>query len=69
MKNMKELTATELLKQINDCKLEHDVLKGEIIEHTKEVDDLEVVINNKLKVFLELENKYITLIEEMNSRE
>lgn len=69
-------TPTELLKMINDSKVEHDRLKQEIIDQTIELDNLEAVLNDKIAVLNEkiqiltdVEKKYILLIEELNNRE
>ena len=69
-------TPTELLKMINDSKVEHDRLKQEIIDQTIELDNLEailnekiVIVNEKIQIMTDVEKKYILLIEELNNRE
>ena len=68
MENLDQYTPTELLKMINDINKIHDRIKAEIIGHTIDVDNLEIVINNKLSLLEELEKKYIELIEEIDKR-
>ena len=69
MENLLSYSPTELLKLINDSKLEHDKLKQEIIDYTYEVDELEKIINQKLDNLVVIEKTYIELIEELNNRE
>lgn len=68
MENLSGYTATELLKIINETKFKHDSLKQEIINHTIEIDELEMKINSKLNILTELEKNYIELIEEISKR-
>lgn len=68
MEDLTKYTPTELLKQINDAQFDHEKLKQEIIELTYEIDKIEVEINSRLVVLTETENKYISLIEELNNR-
>lgn len=68
MENITKYTPTELLKLINDTKVEHDKIKQEIMDDTYLVDELEKRINEKLTVLAEVEKKYVTLIEELNRR-
>lgn len=68
MENITKYTPTELLKLINDTKAEHDKLKQEIVDDTYLVDELEKKINKNLAVLSEVENRYVTLIEELNKR-
>jgi phage host-nuclease inhibitor protein Gam len=60
-------TETEMLKEINDLKLVHERLKTEIIEHSKEIDELAEKVNNKLAKLEEEENKYVKLVTEYNN--
>ena len=69
MESFSKNTPTELLKMINDSKTSHDSLKEEIIQDTKEIDRLTLLINEKLKKLEGLEKLYVTLIEEMNNRQ
>ena len=69
MENLSGYTATELLKMINDSKAVHENLKGEIINLTYEVDELEIKINAKIDKLTESEKEYVELIEELNNRE
>jgi len=68
MEDLTQYTPTQLLKMVNDTNTKHEQLKAEVITHTFEIDGLEVLINNKLKLIAELEKNYIDLIEEMNNR-
>ena len=68
MEDLKKYTPTELLKILNDTKLEHEIIKSKIVEFTNEVDILEEKINLELILLSETEKKYIELIEEINSR-
>jgi uncharacterized coiled-coil DUF342 family protein len=68
MENLKENTPTQLLKLINETKDNHDRLKQEIIDDTFKMDELEKTINEKINKLDELEKRYVTLIEELNSR-
>jgi hypothetical protein len=68
MENLSGYTPTELLKMINDNKIKYDALKQEIINHTFEVDELEMKINEKLEILTGLEKNYVELIEEISKR-
>lgn len=68
MEEYKSLTLTQLLKLVNDTNKEHELVKSDIIDLTFKIDELENDINMKLEYLRSLENKYITLIEEMNNR-
>jgi hypothetical protein len=69
MENLSKYTPTELLKMINDSTTEHERLKKEIVDHTIEVDELEIKINAKINRLTEAEKEYVELIEELNNRE
>jgi SMC interacting uncharacterized protein involved in chromosome segregation len=69
MENLSGYTPTELLKMINDCKVQHETLKREIIEFIDEVETLEMKINARIDVLTKAEQKYVELIEELNNRE
>ncbi len=68
MENLKQYTPIELLKILNDLKLDHEKIKLEIIESTNQVDLLEEKINTSLSILKELEENYIEIIEEINNR-
>lgn len=68
MEDLSKHTPTELLKMINDTKVEHDILKDNIAADTKQIDDITAVINEKLDQLTIIEKKYVRLIEELNNR-
>ena len=68
MEDLTKYTPTQLLHMLNDNNAKHESLKKDIINHTIEVDELTVLINDKLKTLEELEKNYITLVEEINNR-
>ena len=68
MEDLTKHTPIELNKLINDTKLTHDALKLEIINHTKDIDELERLINEKLIMLDSAEKYYIALIEEITKR-
>lgn len=68
MEDLNKYTPTELLKMINDSNIEHERIKTEIINHTIEVDELEIKINQKIETLNELEKNYVILVEELNNR-
>lgn len=68
MEELEKYSLTELLKIINDKKQEHEILKQEIVDHTIEVDELEIKINQKLQKLSQLEKEYVELIEEISKR-
>ena len=68
MEDLSKYTPIELNKLINDTKLTHDTLKQEIINHTKDIDELERLINEKLIVLDSAEKYYIALVEEITKR-
>ena len=69
MEDLSKYTPTELLKMINDSVVEHEKIKQEIINHTVEVDELEIKINNKIALLELQEKNYVSLVEELNNRE
>jgi hypothetical protein len=69
MENLSGYTETQLLKMINDSKVNHENLKKEIINYTFQVDELEMTINNKINELSEIEKNYVVLIEELNNRQ
>lgn len=68
MKNLKEVSHTELLKLVNDTKQKHEETKKDLLYYTEEFDKLQVVINDKISLLTEIEKEYIILIEEINNR-
>ena len=68
MEDLNKYTPTELLKMINDFNKVHDILKQEIIDHTFDVDELEIKINQKIEKLIEIEKNYVILVEELNNR-
>jgi len=68
MEDLAQYTPTELLKLVNDNNVKHESLRLEVIYYTHEIDNLEQIINEKLKVIDQLEKNYIALIEEMDKR-
>lgn len=69
MENLKNLTPTELLKLINDIKKEHENIKKYIIDKTYIIDEIEKEINEKIKQLETLEEKYVSIVEEIDNRE
>ena len=59
MNNLSDYTSTELLKLINDIKINHDNIKQEIVDYTFEVDNIEKIINDKIILLNELEKNYV----------
>jgi hypothetical protein len=68
MKEFEKYTPTELLKMINDSKIEHESVKQDIVKYTLELDDLEKKINERIEYLNIIENVYIKLVEELNNR-
>ena len=68
MENLSGHTETQLLKMINDAKVQHESLKNEIIDFTYQIDELEIAINRKLDLLHISERNYVDLIEELNKR-
>jgi hypothetical protein len=68
MNDLSKYTPTELLKMINDVKNNHEALKVEIIAHTADLDNIEIIINKKISELTNIEKQYINLIEELNNR-
>lgn len=68
MEDLSIYTPTQLFKLLNDTKDDHEKLKNEVIEDTKKIDEIEIIINEKLKKITQLEKKYVNLIEEINKR-
>lgn len=68
MKDIENLTPTELLKHINDIKQDHELLKDEIYQKTLELDSIEKYINTKLTELKTAETNYVNAVEEMEKR-
>jgi hypothetical protein len=64
MENIGEKTQTELLILINSLNKKHEKLRTEVISHSKEIDVLETIINNKIVLITNIESDYVKLIEE-----
>ena len=69
MESYNKLTDTELLYQINDSKKWHEEIKKETIGLTLQIEEIEKIVNEKLKELEIIENKYVGLLKEMTSRE
>jgi hypothetical protein len=69
MENLSGYTPTELLKLINDSKVEHERLKQKIFGLIDEVETLEIKINLEINALTQSEKEYVALIEELNNRE
>lgn len=68
MENLKKYTPTELLKKIQDTKKDHDKIKEEIIQDTYKIEELEEFLEEKINKLNEIENLYVKIIEEFESR-
>lgn len=66
--SIKDLTATQLLKHINDCQNLHEKTKTEMVDILFEIEALEHSINEKSQILTYLEKQYVELIEELNNR-
>lgn len=60
-----ELTPIELQRLGNDVKKKHDLLKAEILSLTDQIEELEIVLNNKAKELQELEKTYVDIVEKL----
>lgn len=58
-----EYSASEILKMVNDTKLEHDNLKETILQDINAVEEIEIRINENISKLEVLENNYVDLIE------
>jgi len=67
MEEFDKLTPTELLKVGNDIKSKHDSLKDVIISDTFLIDEIQTRINNSVRELDELEQKYVKIIEIIES--
>lgn len=68
MKDIKNLTLIELNNYAAELKIKHENCKSEIIQHTKEIEDIELMVNNKLNLLSEIEDEYVKIIEEVQKR-
>lgn len=68
MKNLIEYTPIELLKMSNDIKLQYEKLKKEIVDNTYILEEVEKKINYSLNDLYDLEKKYKSILDEINSR-
>jgi hypothetical protein len=66
MEDYSKYTPTQLLKIANDICLKHNELKQEIINNSIQLEELEKLIEHKLKLFEELEKNYVAVVEELN---
>ena len=65
---MKTLTPTELLKLINNATTKHERIKEEMKQALIIIDQQESIYNKKGDELKEIEESYIILIDELNSR-
>jgi len=65
MENLEGYSPIELQKMGNDIKEKHDSLKKEIIDHTYEMEELEKLVNDKVRILEELEKNYVNVIEKL----
>lgn len=68
MNQLKEYTETELLKLINDAKRDQEEKKSEIVELLDELKNVEDRLNGKLEKLDTIEQRYVTLMQELVSR-
>ena len=68
MESYNNLTETQLLREVEKCKELHEVIKGEIIEITTDIEEKERIVNAKLENLEDIEKKYVDLMKEMTSR-
>jgi uncharacterized coiled-coil DUF342 family protein len=64
-----KITKTVILKEIDNLKNYHESLKFQIIELTKQIDEIENTINNKLVELEQIEKDYVELVEILNNDE
>ncbi len=65
MNELDKYSPIELQKMGNDIKKQYDTLQREVINHTYEIEELEKILNTKVKILQELEHKYIMIIEKL----
>jgi hypothetical protein len=68
MGDFKDYTNTELLKLINDAHADHDIKKTDIFNSLDNFKELENKLNSEIKLLDQIEKRYVTLMQELNSR-
>ena len=68
MRDLTKYPATELLKQINDAKKDHETTKKIIIDFSFDLDKIQEKINENIIKLNEIEKNYVELIEEIDNR-
>jgi len=66
--NYKDMSLIELNKQLNDLKSDHDKVKSLILFDLDEIKLIEDKININVEKLRDNEDKYIIIIDEINSR-
>jgi len=68
MNELSNYSPTEILKFINDLKTNHELLKNEVFKLLDDIDQIEIIINNKIVELKDIEKNYTILIEELTNR-
>jgi len=68
MNELSNYSPTEILKFINDLKINHESLKNEVFKLLDDVDQIEIIINEKINEIKDIEKNYTILIEELTNR-
>jgi len=68
MEDLKNKTPIELQKMFNDIKERHEIVKEEIVNCTVTIDEMTVILNNKLAELTEIEKNYVLIVEEFDNR-
>jgi hypothetical protein len=68
MNELSNYSSTEILKFINDLKINHESLKNEVFKLLDDIDQIEIIINNKIVELKDIEKNYTILIEELTNR-
>jgi hypothetical protein len=63
------MTEIELLHEINECKKWHDAIKQETIGITQQIEDLQKIVNEKIKQLESVEKNYVDLLKELTNRQ
>ena len=63
------MTETELLYQIEQCQKWHNAIKEEAIGITKQIEELEIIANEKIKQLENIEKNYVDYLRELTSRQ
>jgi len=66
MNELDKYTPTELLKLSDDVVKQHNQIKIEIINLTKEIDNIEIKIKDKINELEALEKLYSDILKEIN---